>query len=339
MEGYVTSIDPTQYVCNVKSVNGQILSNVVWLTQGPMHTTPALKDKVLVFTGLTYPVIMGILPTVGVQAVDTNSESLLSNPDSSSPMASGSVFNTKKPSDFKSGDFVLKGGDTSSSFFGFLKDGTISLGASSAVRLIMSPLDDSMRFIARVFDYIYDFGQIVMGNAKGRMYSYLGTNRDLNSGILSIYEYEEIQGDVAAGEHCKTNYYDVSDTLPLKDSRVRKIQLSNASSYPLMVETLNDDGSLTLKINQSIAGPTSLETKQDGSLNYKVTGSGNTAQITINPTSITIDYNGGVTGTFSDSNIVFNYKGDAVATLNSSGADIEAKGHFMKINTSGVQLG
>ena len=329
IEGTVASVDPKRYVCNVKTLNGQILTDVPWLSpvggsvDGGLHFTPNLDDRVLIYTGLTYPIIIGSLSRIGKPnefTPDIGVGSLSLDPGTSSPLGNGNILNPGKPTDFASGDFIYtnkRGG-----LFGVLKDATVVIRSSRVCQMIFSRYEDAVKIIARNYERVSDLSQEVVANLYGRLYRYYGFNRDLDKSVLGDYEYEEIHGDVAAGEYGKAEPFGMPKPVPAADTRIRKSVVYDNAGKAVHTETLKKDGNLVIEINQIVSGPSSKEDRQDDLIMNEVTTSSTHSRITITPTYIKIDFDN-----------------EAHATFDNSGINMQAKGHFAVIDSTGVHLG
>ena len=145
LEGTVTSIDPIRFVCTVKTIKGQLLNNVTWVlpTGGSggasMHFSPSLGDKVLVSTSLSYPLILGCIPRIGLpnNPASTSNTSNTIDTGNSSYMVNGYVGNPEKPKDFTAGDFAIT--TESGSIFTVLNSGGILAKASQLAQIFLSP--------------------------------------------------------------------------------------------------------------------------------------------------------------------------------------------------------
>lgn len=319
IEGTVVSVDHVRFVCAVKTNRGQLFKEVIWLKQPGSHDSPELGNRVLVSTSLTYPVILGILPKIGINSETDNSVTGASSgvdTGNSSSIGEGYGVNPEKPSDFLPGDkvFTTEGGG----IFAVLRNGSIVLRSSFLAQILISKFNDLVRVVGRNYERISDLGQQSVVNAKGRMYEFLGWDRSFERSKNSAYELKDIIGDVAAGEVYKTNP-DANITPPVKDGRVRKYSLENHQGAELMTEVLTEDGKIVVIIRN---GGTTTVT-HDNSKWETVTTNGTTSTITILPGSITL-----------------NHDNKSTMLMNADGIKMDHhSGHFVYIDTSGVHTG
>lgn len=349
IEGDVLYVDSIRFMCTVKSSGGQRLSDVTWLMtsgggdSGGHHYTPNVGDRVMIVLGLTYPVIIGCLPRMGVSSKFTPSlgtQSISLDPGQSTPLSNGFNLNPNKPLDFSEGDQVLtsEGGGV----IGLFRNGSILLKTSPTLQVFFSKIDSLLRVVSRNFERMTDSSHELYYNLYGRMYKYFGITRDLNNSKLDIYEYEEIHGDVVAGEYGGGDPFSVSRPVPTIDTRIIKKSLKNTSNYQVFLETLKTDGNLTITINQSagtdtavidyrdtqllhtvgIGGAHSSSSQTDSVITHSVTGGGATATVTISPSSIVVNFNGVSIGTFDANQI-----------------NLTSHGHFLTVDSSGVHTG
>ena len=340
IEGLVTWVDSERDFCTVTTVSGKVFNDVTWLRGSGgsdvagMHFTPDVGNKVLVMTGLTYPIIMGCLPRIGPQkafsgAVGTTPLGI--DPGGSTALKNGFKGNPGKPQDFVAGDSLLA--NKEGGLVGVLREGTALLRASRLAQVIASKFDDLVRIVARNFHRISDFDESGSFNLKGRLYSYLGFNRDLTKSKLGIYEYEEIQGDVSAGEYGKADPFNAPSPIPAKGTVVIKKRLKKTTGEEVFLETLEEEGKMTVKVtggkvstsyqdNEKIEetiDDTSRSTQLSDKIEHSVE---DIAVVTITPDSVVVKYSGDVTGTFDG-----------------TGINLQAKGHFAIIDAAGVHLG
>ena len=297
-----------------------------------MHFTPSVGDQVVISTALSYPVILGCLPRMGLPDSDINNMSGGSPSEdlgNSTSIRGDFTTNPNKPSDFYPGDIVTttEGGG----ILAMLANGSALLKASPLAHVFLSKFDDLVRIVARNFERFSDLGQQTVANVKGRMYEFVGWDRNFSRSKNGLYELKDIIGDVAIGEVLKGEP-DPSRTVPAKDSRVRKYSLEDSSGSPLMVEVLDASGKVTV----TISGGTTTET-QHGSGIWQAQ-SGGTSTITVIPGSITLDHNGASTVVIDASHINAVH-GSSAVNIDSSGVQSTCSGHFVNVSSSGVSIG
>jgi len=340
IEGTVTNVDPIRFVCSVKTMKGQFFDQVQWLLptggagKSGMHISPNVGDQVVISTSLSYPIIIGSLPRMGLpttELTNVTGATLAVDGGNSSDMRNGYSANPNKPSDFTPGDYVIttEGGG----IFAMLANGSALIKSSPLAQIIVSKFDDLVRVVARNWERMSDIGQQTIANVSGRMYEFIGWDRNLNRSKVSIYELKDIVGDVAAGEVLKGDP-NPDITLPAKDSRIRKYSLENNAGSELMTEVLTDDGKIVVVVHN---GGTTTTTHDNSKWEASVTN-GTNSIITILPGSITIDHGGNSTVLLDASHVNVKFGGSTV-NLNASGIQADYSGHFMHIDSSGVHLG
>lgn len=325
VEAIVTSVDVIRYTCNVKTSTGKMFSDVTWLlpTGGSknsgMHFGPKVGDKVLVSTSLTYPLILGSLPRIGLPddfSSPVGTSPLGIDPGSSMGLRNGYVGNSGKPQDFTSGDVLIT--NDNGGLLGLLSAGTAVVRGSRLAQVICSKFDDLVRVVARNYERIHDWGEETVYNFYGRLYRYIGFNRKFDKSKLSIYEYEVYEGDVAAAEYGKATPFGKPNSAPPTDTVVRKKVLHDSTgALDVFVETLEEEGVFTIKVINPAHHSERLQT--NSTIRHMVD---DISKITITPTNIVVDFNG-----------------EAVATFDTNGIDMQAKGHYVTINSSGVHMG
>lgn len=349
IEGTVTNVDPIRFSCSVKTVKGSYLDEVTWLLptggsgKSGVHFTPNIGDYVLINTGLTYPVILGALPRLGLGTTNQNNMSgseLGVDTGNATNMKGGYTANPDKPSDFTPGDYVItsEGGG----IFSMMANGSTLIKASALAQIFMSKFDDVVRVVARNWERFSDVSQQTSANVKGRLYEFMGWDRSLERSKTGLYELSDVIGDVAAGEVLKGEP-NPATAVPAKDTRVRKYQLISQAGSPLMTETLTEDGTITCVIG--VAKTTHTPTSWEGLVN-------GIARIIITPTNIVINYGSSSTITVDaskisavhgDANMVLNATtanlvfGSASVLLNSSSANLRYGSNLLTVTSGGIQ--
>lgn len=295
IEATVLHVDPVKFICSVKTINGKLFQEVKWLlptggyTESGMHFTPNVQDRVLISTSLGYPLILGCIPRVGTYNGETTSVTgATSTPDigSDSNMGKGVSANPSKPSDFLPGDFMYtaRGG----SLLAVLSSGIAILKASSLAQIVMSKFEGLVRIVTRNYQRFSDSSSRVSTNMKGRLYEWFGADWDITHNRQSNERYQELYGDVAAGEVLK-GVPDPDLVLPAQDTRIRKQWLRDVSGNVIMIETLYDDGSITFVVQNGAGSIKSTTTsKPNGEWKNLAEGGGNTTSITVTPSLVSI---------------------------------------------------
>jgi hypothetical protein len=359
VEATVLSVDPIRFMCSVKTINNKIMQEVRWLlptggfTESGMHFTPNIQDRVLVSTSLGYPLILGCIPRLGAYAGETSSATGAEpSPDmgTDSEVSGAAMNNPSKPADFSTGDFMFtaRGG----ALLGVLTSGIAILKASSLAQIVMSRYDGLVRIVGRNYQRFSDVSSRVAANMRGRLYEWFGMDWDITKNQSGQERYQEVYGDVAAGEVLRD--HTASTTVPpAQDARIRKQWLKDAVGNSIMIETLYNDGHLTFVVQSWNTAPTpaivnsNTQTNVDASSNTTVTdgtnishititpaslvvastdGGGNTSTITLSPTSILVDNNGKAKGTFGAASTVVEFNGKGKGTFTDTSAIIDYNG-------------
>lgn len=293
-EGVVLSVDPIRSVCSVRTFDGKLLPNVPWnLPSSQTHTSPEIGDTIVVDTSLSYPIITSFLSV----ADDSPENSFISISGNMSPtldagnssrIFGGIVRDPKKPTDFHTGDTVLtsEGGG----LIALLRTGSVMLKASSLANIFMSKFGDLVRITGRNYKRFSDTSSRVAINLKGRMYEWFGVDWDLQRNKTNLERYNEAYGDILVAESMRGEPDAVAVTsLGSKDLRVRKRWLNNTTNTEVMIDTLFEDGKITVEIVNN--GGDTIVT-QDNSVWEVVVVNGTTSRITVNPTHIDMNSNG-----------------------------------------------
>jgi hypothetical protein len=225
----------------------------------------------------------------------------------------------------------------------------------------MSKFEGLVRVVTRNYQRFSDASSNVSTNMKGRLYEFFGADWSIIKNQTGQERYQEVYGDVAAGEVLR-GFPSPSIIIPAQDTRVRKQWLKDALGNSVMIETLFQDGQVTLVIESWNTNPTpavvnsNTTTNTNGSYNTTVTDQTNTSYITITPTEILIDNNGKAKGTFGVNSVVLAYdnkshvtltgtssqidfNGTSIGIFDASKASITSGGHFCTVSSTGVALG
>lgn len=316
IEGLITYVDPQRSSCTVKTLLGHTLNSVVWLDSTANQYQAG--DKVLILTGLTYPVIIGSLPKAGEVDQFTPNINTGENPVSqgnSIGLASGVSLDKSAAKDYSSGDHIISS-DTGG-MIGVLREGTIIARASKLAQVLISKLSDIVRVIARNFERISDFDQEASINLNGRMYRFYGFNRNFQQSKNGVYEYQEHFGDTKLSEQVGPDSYGFpTSNMTAANSVIRKKEFSGPNGTPYYVETLEDNtGRLIVTIGNTIRD-------QEPDLIQDSVGGTSNSTVIMTPTSTTVKFQGSVA----------EFDQEKVNITNSSG-------HYIRIDSSGVHVG
>lgn len=181
-EGTVVQVDPIRCFCKVKTLNGQTLHSVQWLlpsggsTRGSDRITPLVGDRVMINTGLGYPVIMGFFPRVqtadGATPLKIDAGEALVDMGSYSPEGSTTWGDQNKPKDFVHGDRIIS--SIGGGILGILRGGSLLLRASRGSEILLSKFHTLVRIASRNWEHFTDVSSDVVKNFKGKVYRYVG---------------------------------------------------------------------------------------------------------------------------------------------------------------------
>jgi hypothetical protein len=304
--GTVTYVDATRFSCGIKTLDGKTLSDVQWLlptggnSNAGVHCSPNVGDGVVISTALGFSLIIGALPKVGVPS---NEQGYLvdSTPfkdlGSVSSARAGVTRDPEKPKDFMQGDlaFTTKGGG----LFALLASGGIILRSSKLSQIITSKMEGLVRIVSRNYQRYSDSSSSVAGSAKGRLYHWFGADKDILKNKAGTQRYQEVYGDVVAGEAKKGNPFSTG-TPGAADDRIVKKTVYDVSSIPVMVETIKEDGTISF-----------------------VVGTANESKITVSPTQVLIEQ-GTSKITLTGSTATIDVSGKV--TVKGSGVDLDTDG-------------
>ena len=251
IEATVTHVDPVRYFCTVTTVNGKLFHDVKWVvptggsTSEGFHMTPNAGDQVLVTTELGYPLILGCIPRANIPdaviSSVTNSPSTTLIPGDT--MLRGEVVNGPgKPSDFSVGDLTYS--TSSGNSISILKGGVNVFKASSLSQLVMSKYEKLVRVVASNYQRFSDGMSEVTANVAGRMYTWRGFDTDIRRSIEGRELYNEVFGDVAAGEVLRGSPGSGTSS-PAQGSVWVKKWLKNPAGATVMSSELNASGTIT----------------------------------------------------------------------------------------------
>jgi hypothetical protein len=346
IEATVLHVNSKTFTCSVKTIIGQIYSDVRWLmptggyTETGLHVTPNIQDRVLVITSLGYPLIIGCIPKLGAYNGETPSmtdSAPMVEVGSSSTLKGKVSANPSKPSDYLPGDFVytVRGGG----LLAILSSGIAILKASTLAQIIITKFEGLVRIVSRNYQRFSDSSTYVSVNMKGRLYDWFGSDWLMSRNKNNTERYEEVYGDVAAGEVLR-GAPAPGISLPSRDTRIRKQALKDASGNVVMVETLYEDGHVIVRVQNTSNSNTSTYT--NSSTNEVINGGGNTSTKSSSNSSITESVSGGggtSTISINTSGISIDYNGVSTCTLNGSQSSLESNGHFCRVTSAGVSLG
>jgi hypothetical protein len=239
IEGNVVFVDTIRFMCNVQTVTKQTLVDVRWLIpsggsgEGGTHCAPMIGERVIVSTSLSYPLILGSLPSIsdqrsyitatgGTWGTDLGTASTLRNRYVTNPTSPG-------------------GG-----IFSMLSSGAIVAKASSLAQIVLTKFGSLVRVVARNYQRFSDSSAEASMSIRGRLYHWFGQDKSFARNKTGLPRYNEVVGDVSLGEVYFADGLGVSDqeTLPGVDDRVKKTWLKNEGGEVVMTSTLLEDGTI-----------------------------------------------------------------------------------------------
>lgn len=310
VEGIVTSVDIRRSVCKVICKDGRVMINVPWehtyggLGRSGFSYTPAPRERVKVrLDNRGDPCIVGSLPPLVfsrqdktyIGAIQKFEDTYFYHRYNASMMSSRSEAGTSRPVDTVPGDSVISQGG---GHLGVTNSGSIIAKASPLARIFITKIDDFIGVISRNYSQFSESAKKVQENIKGRVYQYHAWYYTNTSSRNDEPEYEEIIGDVSAGEFTKGEY--TTEDLPIKDSRIVKRQVTSDG-------TLRYKQEITLEgrdVISSTDGSTNSSTKTQSNTTWSVLvddGSSNGYQeILATRAIIQVTGSGGVVLQFND---------------------------------------
>lgn len=358
----IIQVDPIRCLCKVKTLRGQILSQVRWLvpfggsSRAGDRFSPHMGDRAVVQHGLGNPIIIGFVPRL--QASDGSTPLSISSGDTSidtgnySADATVVIPDQNKPKDLVQGDrlFSTSGG----ALLGLLRGGSVLIRSSRVAEIFMTKYSSLVRIVSRNWEHFTDVCSDVVKNFNGRIYRYTGYSRDFVEAKNEDYRLNFFYGDVGAAEAVKTSYHTYTGTPPTNDLLYKEqvIGAQNSESPPtsqLMYRTLSVQGHEEVWVGNG-ADFTRITTTPDTlrlSLNdediIEIVNSqirlirADGATVILNSDGINAEFQGGSVEITADNVVVT--KGTSTATVSDSEVALENGSHFCRVNSGGVQLG
>lgn len=376
-EGTVVQVDPIRAICKVKTMRGQILHHVTWVTpiggsnRGADRFCPHMGDRVILSYGLGYPLILGSFSKLQLEegssplVIHTGEQT----PSTGNYSPEGNLVHgdQNKPRDMIHGDRLLS--SIGGAFLGLLRLGTVVIRSSRVSEILLSKLQRLVRIVSSNWEHFTDMSSDVIRNFKGSAYRYSGYSKSLDQAKNEDYQLHFYYGNVATGELVKTTYNTISGAAvsPASTPILYKQQVTQRISGVVtekMRYTTNDvgeeetwisDGNQFVRVVKT-AGQISLRwndetyltidsTKiqahhKDGA-NIVMNSSGIVSTFqsgTVNMSSGSIEVTfGGSTGTFTSSSITL-VNGGGTAVVQDSSTAIINGGHAVTVTPGGVAI-
>ncbi len=344
VEGTVLSVDAPRFLCTVKTIRGQRLNNVTWTLpsggygRSSTASAPKMGDRVIVDTGLGYPVIRGFLPRIDRNASTPPSIDGGSLPADTGNLGSlsGASLNASRPTDFIPGDEIItsEGGG----LLGVLRSGTIMLRSSRLAQIILSKLDDGVKIVARSLDIHTEVSSEIMASVKGRVYKWLGIARTPAEARQGLFRYQEFYGDTLTAAALKDNYeLGGVGSLGVGGGPMKKVLVVDANQVPLRIEEVDMLGNVTTKTTLADGSAWNTVGYTNGEWNLQV-NAGVFCNIKVTSGEVFVTYNGDPTLKLNAQGI-FTKMGSTEIKQTTDSIMLEASGHFVRITPSGVAQG
>lgn len=353
-EGVVVRAFPDGRVYSVQTTKGRLVSNAVpigdsTVSRGGFRKSYSKGDKVLLYFGLGYPIIMGCIPRpqVTTQAAPLILSDGVSPPTTGSTIHAGAVrMDSTAPADFSHGDQVMTspGGST----LGVLRGGSVLLRAGRNSELLLSKLRGLGRLFTSNWEHFSDVHSDTLKNLGGRLYRYTGYAKTYPETKIEDYKLHFYYADVATAESVKTNYQipvPPTETTPL----LYKEQVSATGGAIKMHRTFNDSGEVEVWITNGTNFTRVTSTAEELTFAWD-----DQTYITIDGTQIKAHHKDGsevfinssvIQATHKDgaqivmdSGSITATKGSGKLTLTSSSSKLENSGHSITVTGGGVSI-
>lgn len=275
-EGVVLAVDVNSSVCKVKTLTGQVLSSVAWMSTnlGPGRdgdrSVPCVGARVVLHYGLGTPIIMGSLPRI--QAASGATPLVLFDgtpgPDTGNYSPGTAIKGDQnKPADMIQGDRVIS--SVGGSLFASMRAGTIVLRAARTAEIIASKLRGLVRIVSRNWEHFTDLSSDVIKNYKGSLYRYTGYAQTFDLAKVEDYRLNFYYGNCAAAETIKTGYdqYASINGIPIPVTEITYKEQITDGTLQKMFRTLDINGNQDVYITL------------DGTTYTRIQSTGNQIQI------------------------------------------------------------
>lgn len=248
-EGVVLQVDPGSFYCKVRTLKGRVLPQVTWLSpnggsnRGGDRSTPNVGDRPVISYTLGYPLIIGYLPRPQIpdSAVSQALHTGQPMPGVGNYGPSGLVRqDASRPTDLHLGDRVIS--SSGGAILGALRGGSLLLRSSRAAEILLSKVIGLVRIVSRNWEHFSDVSSDVIRNLKGRIYRYSGYSKVFGEAKNEDYRFHQYFGDVVVAEQIKTQYHNVTATLPVASPVIYKEQITDVAGAELMRRTIETSG-------------------------------------------------------------------------------------------------
>ena len=295
-EGDVTEVDVLRQICKIKTVFGKNIQCVKWMSpyggssRSGDRGTPISGDRVYIFHGYGYPLIIGYAPKPQVYdestVVSIAGTPVIDTGNFSSSVTANSGVDLNKPNDMHVGDRILA--TIGGALIALLRGGSILIRSNYASEIFLSKYVNLVRIVSGNWEHFTDVCSDTIKNWRGRVFRYTGSTNTYAKSKTESYDYHEYVGDVALAEALKTNYN--QDVIPpLVGTVIKKEQVwPSTSTTELMCRTISLDGTDEVVVSGTDGGnnPIFTRIKQQNGMIYA--SFNDTSFVQLNATSITL---------------------------------------------------
>lgn len=338
----------------MQTTKGRIVSNAVPLgestvSRGGFRKTYSKGDKVLLYFGLGYPIIMGCIPRpqVSTQATPLTLADGTEPPATGSTLHAGAVkMDSTSPAGFSQGDQVMtsQGGAA----LGVLRGGSVLLRGGRNSELLLSKLRGLGRLFTSNWEHFSDTHSDVLKNLGGKLYRYTGYAKTYPETKIEDYKLHFYYANVDTAEAVKTAYQfpvpsgeptpllykeqvtatggDIKMHRTFNDSGEVEVWITNGTHFTRVTSTAetltfawNDETYITIDGTQIIAH------HKDGS------------EVFINSSVIQANHKDGGQLVMDSGSIVAT-KGSGKLTITPSSSKLENSGHSVTVTGGGVSI-
>jgi hypothetical protein len=294
-EGYVLAVDIKRAVCKIQTDYGQSLNGVPWISS--IYDSPEFTDRVLVISTLGYPIIVGILPRVGLPTetatpIDTGESE--ADPGNYSALSQNLVNDPLKPWDMVGGDKIFS--NQMGGLFGLLRGGTFIAKASKLAQILISKYDDLVRIVGRNYEVFTDLSSDIIASVRGRVYRFIGYSDTLANGRGVVYKYREYYGDTVLGGLLHGDYYGQTpssfEALTAADAIIRKYKIVSGANTLFYQDLYHDTGRYYTKVQNVGATAYTYIDQTNAIVDVKADNGTDYTRIEVEPQSVTVTYNG-----------------------------------------------
>lgn len=315
IQGIVTAVDIRRGVCKVICHDGRLLTNVGWkqafggLGRSGLNYSPVPRERVyiqmqgsgdFVITGSARPSVFSRTDSITLGNLGYAESETFYRRYNASMNSTEAESGNSRPVDQIPGDVTITQGG---GILGVTNTGSILAKASTLAQIFISKVDDIVRVVTRNYQQFSEASKKVQESVMGRVYQYHAWYHTRESSFQDLPEYEEIIGDVAAGES-KKGEYESTSTLPAQDARVYKRHITKDTETRYTEESTVDGE--TTSVSTDATSNTVTENFDNNRWRVHVTDGSSNTHTELLATSATITTAGGGNVT-----LIFNEDGTA----------------------------